>query len=105
MNLISSACPMAVEVSVWWSCGVVNGPIIWPGTTTWIVGMADATKSMVYCSGITCDASSAMPSAASLYALCASANLKKTLETFLANICIRNVLAGAPFLKHRRHNF
>ena len=28
VNLISSARPIAVEISVWWSGGVVNGPTI-----------------------------------------------------------------------------
>ena len=33
VNLMSLAHPTAVEVSVCWGGGAVNGPTIWPGTT------------------------------------------------------------------------
>ena len=66
-NLMISAHLTAVEVSGCWSGGAVNGPTIWPGTTTWIVGIADATNSTVYCSSVMWDARFALPSAASSY--------------------------------------
>ena len=61
--------------------------------------MADATKSIVYCLGITCEASSAIPSAASPYALCACASLKKT-----SAICVQASLFGMFWLGHRTLN-
>ena len=48
VSLISLAHQTAVEVSGCLSVGAINGPTIWPRTTTWIVGIADATNSTVY---------------------------------------------------------
>ena len=62
VNLISLARPTTVEVSGCWGVGAVNGPTIWPKITTWIVGIADATNSTVYCSGVMRDARSTIPS-------------------------------------------
>ena len=69
VNLMSLTRPTAVEVSGCWGVGAVNGPTILPGTTTWIVGIADAASSTVYCSSVMQDARSAIPFAASPYAL------------------------------------
>ena len=99
VHLMSLACPTAVEVSGCWSGGAVNGPTIWPGTTTWIVGIADAANSTVYCSGVTWDARSAIPSTATPYALCATANFKKT-----SAICLQTSLSGMFWDGHRSLN-
>ena len=99
VNLMSLACPTAGEVSGCWSGGAVNGPTIWPRTTTWIVGIADAANSTVYCSGVTWEARSAIPSAASPYALCATANLKK-----MSAICLQTSLSRMFWDGHRSLN-
>ena len=62
--------------------GAVNGDNSSPGMMIWIVGIAAAVNSMVYCCGVTSVDSSARPSAASAYALCAEWILLKTSPIF-----------------------
>ena len=100
VNLMSLTHPTAVEVSGCWSGGAVNGPTIWPGNTSWIVGIADATNSTVYCSGVTWEARYAIPPTASTYALCATANFKKNVSNLLANLVVQDNLGWALIFEH-----
>ena len=75
--------PSAVDAG---DCGggrAVNGDSSSPGTMIWIVGITAAVNSMVYCCGVTSVDSSARPSAASAYALCAEWMFLKTSPIFL----------------------
>ena len=53
----------------------------------------------MYCSGVTREASSAIPSTASPYALCATANLKK-----MSAICLQTSLSGMFWEGHQSLN-
>ena len=76
--LMISDLPSAIDAGDCGGGGAVNGDSSSPGTTIWIVGITAAVNSMVYCCGVTSVDSSARPSAASAYAICAEWILLKT---------------------------
>ena len=80
--LMISDLPSAVDAGDCGGGGAVNGDSSSPGMMIWIVGIAAAVNSMVYCCGVTSVDSSARPSAASAYALCVEWILLKTSPIF-----------------------
>ena len=84
--------PSVVKAADGGSGGVDIGDNNWPGMTIWMAGKVAADRSIVIWSGFISPASSAIPDAAWLYALLASARLKKT------SAILRHVLASSKFV-------
>ena len=82
MNLMIFKRPTAVLDSGWGGGGLDRGEIIWPGTTSWMAGVAVVVSSYVYCCGVSRVESSAKPRAASVYVVCAVLKLEKTSPIF-----------------------
>ena len=84
--------PSVVEAADGGGGGVDIGDNNWPGMTIWMAGKVAADRSIVIWSGFISPASSAIPDAAWLYALLASARFEKTLAI------LRHVLASGKFV-------
>ena len=84
--------PSAVDAGDSAGGWAVNGDNSSPGTMIWIVDIAAAVNSMVYCCGVISVDSSARPSAASAYALCAEWILLKTPPIFFACLSVWQAL-------------